>query len=157
MDAKEKARVFTDAASPEPRIEKAVMEFIQLHAPAVLTAAVCAAQTKLESEEQRAVILIDMSDGRARSIVETGVREGRVSPVALTADPSAIVLVATASAARDFVCGLSSLVDAAYRAERFDAAAQYAATTWGMLLVVLSNDQTLVASMPRVGREIGKA
>lgn len=142
---------------PTARPAEAVMQLLRRNQEALLTAADFALRVVPESyrsgtSEQRAVVVLDMSEPRARRIVQIGVEVGVVPPIAASEQTDAMIMVVPVDAARKLVEDVSSIP-----IDRFDDAACYSTATRGMMLVVLSCGATFLGCLPRSGAEIARA
>lgn len=102
---------------------------------------------------QRAVVLLDAADRRTETFFEVAVESGLLPRAALEDGATdGVVLVMAIPGVRSLV-GMVSTVPI----ERFDEAASYAATTRGMMLVVLSHGGTFLGCLSRAGAPRGEA
>lgn len=129
-----------------------VMQFVRRNEEALLAAMDAAARVAPESNEQRVMVMLDMSEERSRRIAQAGVDVGVVPPVALSGVAEAMMIVVTVDAARNFVEMTSSVP-----LERFDSAASQSSAMRAMMLVVLSCGATFLGCVPHVSAERAKA
>jgi hypothetical protein len=129
-----------------------MMQFVRRNEGMLIMAADAALRVAPESNVQRVMVMLDMSEERSRCVAQAGIDAGVVPPIAVSGAAEAMLLVVTVDAARGLVEMTSSIP-----LDRFDSAVSQSSAMRAMMLVVLSCDATFIGCVPHASAEMAKA